>query len=119
MTTTGSHRELATALEAPRDNVGAWRWTVRRHLVPVRDRLMRTPADLGDAWLSARASRALRERDTLLARLNVLAAQVMVTTDVDAVAGQLTRFLVDVEHHTQRLHDLDYDDVELEIGGSE
>ena len=27
--------------------------------------------------------------------------------------------LVDIEHHVQRLHDLAYDDVELEIGGSE
>jgi hypothetical protein len=29
------------------------------------------------------------------------------------------RLLVDVGHHAQRLHDLAYDEVELELGGSE
>jgi hypothetical protein len=35
------------------------------------------------------------------------------------VAAQLSRLLVDIDHHAQRVHDLAYDDVELEIGGSE
>jgi len=60
-----------------------------------------------------------RERDALLARLHHLTHEVLVATDVDAVAAQLSRLLVDIEHHRQRLHDLAYDDVELEIGGSE
>jgi hypothetical protein len=51
--------------------------------------------------------------------LNDLSAQVLVTTDVDVLAAQLSRLLVDIDHHAQRLHDLAYDDVELEIGGSE
>ncbi len=29
------------------------------------------------------------------------------------------RLLTDINHHLQRLHDLAYDDVELELGGSE
>jgi hypothetical protein len=102
-----------------RDALGAWRWSVRRQLVPVRDRLRREHPDRREAWLSARASRTLRERDELLARLNALAAQVLVATDVDDVADQLSRLLVDIGHHHQRVHDLAYDDVELEIGGSE
>ena len=43
----------------------------------------------------------------------------LVASDVDRVATELDRLVTDLEHHTQRLHDLAYDDVELEIGGSE
>ena len=111
--------ELTRAVHAPRDNVGAWRWTVRRQLVPVRDRLLRERADRAEAWLSARVTRTLRERDLLLARLTRLASSVLVEPDVDQVATELDRLVTDLAHHTQRLHDLAYDDVELEIGGSE
>jgi hypothetical protein len=102
-----------------RESDGAWRWSVRRHLVPVRDRLLREHPDRREAWLSARATRALRERDELLARLSGLTSQVMVAADLDTLADRLSRLLVDIEHHHQRVHDLAYDDVELEIGGSE
>ncbi len=98
---------------------GAWRWNVRRHLVPVREGLSREHSHRRNAWLSARASQVLRERDVLLARLNQLSSEVLVAADVEAVAAQLSRLLVDIDHHAQRLHDLAYDDVELEIGGSE
>jgi hypothetical protein len=116
-TTTGSLDELLRTPELGGAN--AWRWDVRRHLVPVRERLLREHSPRREAWLSARAAQALRERDALLARLNDLSAQVLVTTDVDVLAAQLSRLLVDIDHHAQRLHDLAYDDVELEIGGSE
>jgi hypothetical protein len=102
-----------------RDNVGAWRWTVRRRLVPVRDRLRGEIPSRREAWLSARHARALHERDELLGRLDHLSARVLVAPDVDEVAAQLSRLLVDIDHHAQRVHDLAYDDVELEIGGSE
>ena len=39
--------------------------------------------------------------------------------DVDDLADRLSRLLVDIAHHHQRVHDLAWDDVELEIGGSE
>jgi hypothetical protein len=110
---------LEDLLRAPDSDLGAWRWNVRRQLVPVRERLVHERSHRRDAWLSARASQALRERDTLLARLNELSSEVLVTSDVDGVAGQLSRLLVDIDHHAQRVHDLAYDDVELEIGGSE
>lgn len=116
--TTGSLLDLLRP-EHDRHNLDAWRWTVRRQLVPVRDRLLREHAVRREAWLSARAGRALEERDLLVSRLNELASQVLTAPDVDAVAVQLSRLLGDIEHHVQRLHDLAYDDVELEIGGSE
>ena len=31
----------------------------------------------------------------------------------------MKRLLTDISHHFQRLHDLAYDEVELELGGSE
>jgi hypothetical protein len=117
-TTTDSFLDLLRP-EHVHDNVEAWRWAVRRRLVPVRDRLHAEPLHRRDAWLSARAARAVRERDSLLARLDVLGHEVLVSDDVDAVTAALNRLLVDIEHHRQRLHDLAYDDVELEIGGSE
>ncbi len=117
-TTTDSFVDLLRPGRA-RENVEAWRWTVRRRLVPVRDRLVAEPLHRRDAWLSARAACVVRERDALLARLHHLSHEVLVASDVEAVAAQLSRFLVDLEHHRQRLHDLAYDDVELEIGGSE
>jgi len=100
-------------------DLGAWRWNVRRHLVPVREGLLRERSHRRDAWLSARATQALRERDALLARLNELSSEVLVTPDVDGVVAHLSRLLVDIDHHAQRIHDLASDDVELEIGGSE
>jgi hypothetical protein len=39
--------------------------------------------------------------------------------DVDEVRVGLKRLLADIDHHVQREHDLAYDEVELEIGGSE
>jgi hypothetical protein len=102
-----------------RVNLGAWRWSVRRHLVPVRDRLLREHPVRREEWLSARATRTLRERDELLARLNGLTAQVLLTDQVDDLADRLSRLLADIARHHQRLDDLAWDDVELEIGGSE
>jgi hypothetical protein len=101
------------------DNLGAWRWSVRRRLVPVRDRLLRELPDRREAWLSARTARILRERDELLTRLSGLAAQVLVVDDVPDLADQLHRLLADIARHHQRVDDLAWDDVELEIGGSE
>ena len=34
-------------------------------------------------------------------------------------SGARLRLLTDINHHLQRLHDLAYDDVEMELGGSE
>jgi hypothetical protein len=102
-----------------RDNLGAWRWSVRRLLVPVRDRLLREHPVRREAWLSARTTRTLRERDELIARLNGLAARVLVAGDVEELADQLSRLLADITRHQQRVDDLAWDDVELEIGGSE
>jgi hypothetical protein len=116
--TTSNLRDLLRS-EHARDNLQAWRWNVRRELAPLRDRLVHERLSRREAWLSARAARAVQERDQLLARLNHLASQVLVTPDVDALASELSRLVADIDRHDQRVRDLAYDDVEIEIGGSE
>jgi hypothetical protein len=112
---------LLRALEAPvtATDEGVWRWTVRRHMVPVRDALEREHLDPDDGWLSARHSKSARERAALLRRLAAYGPKVLESPDVHEVRDGLKRLLVDIDHYVQRLHDLAYDEVELEIGGSE
>ena len=39
--------------------------------------------------------------------------------DTDTILHEVKRLLGDLEHHVQREHDLVYDSVSLELGGSE
>jgi hypothetical protein len=39
--------------------------------------------------------------------------------DTESILQETRRLLTDLEHHIQRLHDLVYDSVSLELGGSE
>ncbi len=110
--------DLQLALDAPVDS-GPWRWTVRRSMVPVRDALEREHLDPSDGWLSARHGRSARERAVLLRRLAAYGPRVLESPDIAEVREGLKRLLTDIEHHVQRQHDLAYDEVELEIGGSE
>ena len=52
---------------SPPPRAGGWRWTVRRHMGPVRDAIEREHLDPADGWLSARHGRSARERAALLA----------------------------------------------------
>ena len=120
-TTTAIH-DLLRALDRPRrpeSALGTWRWRVRKLMGPVRDLLVREAHGEADGWLAARDVRSARERRALLARLGELAPEVLESEDVEGVRRRLRRLIVDIEHHRQRVHDLAYDRVELEIGGSE
>jgi hypothetical protein len=113
---------LHEALDAPRRSgapLGSWRWTVRQRMAAVRDELVAAAEQADDGWLAARSGTMLRERTALLGRLGVLGPQVLESPDVEAVRGELLRLLVDLTHHAQRVNDLVYDEVELELGGSE
>lgn len=120
-------RGLEQALDAPRRDgvaLGNWRWTVRQRMASVRDALI---GEVGgdqtsgqdDGWLAARGGSAFRERNVLLGRLNDMGAPVLESPDVEAVRVELKRLVSDIGRHLQRLHDLAYDAVEMEIGGSE
>jgi hypothetical protein len=109
---------LRQALDAPRRH-HVWRWLVRHRMAGVREALARETVHEGDAWLAAREDGLRRERDVLLSRLAALGSLVLETPDVEIVRGDLHRLVGDLEHYRQRLNDLVYDSVSLEIGGSE
>jgi hypothetical protein len=120
--TTNALRALDHALDAPRGAgvpLGNWRWSVRQRLVIVRDRLVAETLGSHDGWLAARGGAAFRERNDLLARVAALTPAVLEVHDAEEVRRQLKRLVVDIAHHVQRVHDLVYDDVELELGGED
>lgn len=113
---------LDHALDAPRRPgipLGNWRWVVRQRMAAVRDALVGETAGSEDGWLAARGGSAFRERNALLSRLAILAPRVLETPDPEATRLELKRLVVDIRRHLQRLNDLAYDEVELELGGSE
>lgn len=86
----------------------------RAHVDQLRERLLRfAPAPVHEPAVVARRAAHLRERDALLARLTALRDRGPDTSD------EVRRLGADVDHHLQRGRDLAWDDVELELGGSE
>jgi hypothetical protein len=96
-----------------------WRWLVRQRLSAVRQALSDENFESWDGWLAARTGAADRERRQLLARISTVGSGVLDRLDTDRMAVEVRRLLADVEHYRQRVHDLIYDSVALEIGGSE
>jgi hypothetical protein len=104
---------LASDVSAP-----DWRWNVRRRLSVVKDALT-APSAQTEAWLAAREGTSNRNRRQLQARVSVLAAGVLERLDAEVIISELRRLQTDLEHYVQRVHDLVYDSVSLELGGSE
>jgi hypothetical protein len=96
-----------------------WRWMVRQRLSAVRQALSDENFQDWDGWLAARTGAADRERRQLLARISSVGSGLLDRLETDRVAGEVRRLLNDVEHYRQRVHDLVYDSVAMEIGGSE
>jgi recombinational DNA repair ATPase RecF len=96
-----------------------WQSLVRQRLSAVRQALSDESLEPWDSWMAARTGAMDRERLQLLARLSAVSAGVLDRLDPDRVALEVRRLLADVEHYRQRVHDLIYDSVALEIGGSE
>ena len=120
-TSSALHHFLHALAEPPEHgaSAGHWRWTVRQRMAGLRDALVGEGDHPADGWLAARGIAVLRERNALLDRLTALGPAVLESPDLERVRGDLRRLAVDVAHHCQRLHDLAYDEVELELGGSE
>lgn len=116
---------LETAIKELRAVLGAdatspeWRWQVRGRLSEVKEALSRRQGRKWDGWLSARASGNDRDRHALQARVTALAAVVLDRMDTGTVSRELGRLVGDLEHYLQRVHDLVYDSVSIELGGSE
>ncbi|WP_432477766.1 hypothetical protein [Nocardioides sp. GXQ0305] len=105
-------------LGAPASAGQAWRAELRRTLSGLRDLLVAESPAAYDGWLAAREARATRERTLLLRR--VAALRDVVQTASEAVArAEVTRLRGDVDRHRRRARDLQWDSVQLELGGSE
>ena len=120
-TMTDALRALEQALVPPRPGtpLGNWRWSVRQRLSSLREALAAESTATDNAWLAARHRATFRERGSLLARLATLGGEVLDRPDLDTVRIDVRRLIVDVRHYIQRLNDLVYDEVELELGGEE
>lgn len=121
-TSTAALHSLHQALDTPPHQgvpLGTWRWSVRQHMAGVRDVLISESTQHEDEWLAARGGAMLRERNALLGRLSAMGPRVLESEQVEQVREELRRLLADIAHHLQRLNDLAYDDVSLELGGSE
>jgi len=94
----------------------------RDRLRAALDGVRRSNGSAGDreeAWLAAKDDCARREARQLLARVTALLATVDAADEEPRrLFAGAQRLLVDLEHHVQRLHDLAYDEVELELGES-
>ena len=110
---------LRQALDSPRRH-HVWRWLVRHRMAGVRDALAVEGSRGGDAWLAAREQTLHRERTALLRRLAALGPTGPGGTRRRGRArASCMRLVADLERHRQRLNDLVYDSVTLELGGSE
>lgn len=109
---------LRQALNTPRRHQ-MWRWLVRHRMAGVKEALAREHSRHGDAWLAARQIMLTRDRDGLMRRLAGLGPLVLDADDVEPVRRDLLRLVADLERHRQKLNDLVYDSVSLELGGSE
>ena len=96
-----------------------WRLRTREQLAAVRDALSDERFASWDGWLAARSSGSDRERQQLLGRISALGTGLLDRLDTERVASETRRLLLDVEHYRQKVHDLVYDSVSMEIGGSE
>ena len=97
----------------------SWRLCVRQRLLAVADALSEDTASGDDSGLSAREDSLRRERKRLLVQLSLLVPEVAEARDLEAVRRKALRFARDVDHHNQRVHDLMYDAMSMEVGGSE
>jgi len=96
-----------------------WRLMTRQQLAAVREALSDERFSSWDGWLAARSGTSDRERQQLLGRISALGSSVIDRLDTERVASEVRRLINDVEHYRQKMHDLVYDSVSMEIGGSE
>jgi len=110
---------LEQALSSPAGTGQPRPHLLRQRLEEIRQALHAEHTHTGDLWLSARAGHLHRERNRLLARLQVLSASVSDTADLEPARPVLVRLVQDIEHHRQRVNDLLYDGLAMDVGGSE
>lgn len=111
-----SIQELKRLLAADR-NHPHWSWQLRQQLFGLREELASDRVRSFDGWLTAKATSTDRTRRQIMARISVVLAKDFPDVETAHMIG--TRMLHDLEHFQQRVSDLTYDSVAMEIGGSE
>lgn len=109
---------LRQAIDTPRRH-HMWRWLVRNRMSTVREALHAERLRGGDAWLAPREISLHRERNSLLSWIASLGPSVLDDDDLEGVRNEMLKLLTALEHYRQRLNDLVYDSVSLELGGSD
>lgn len=109
--------DLEAALGASQNSQeSSWRGIVRQRISGVHDAL--TGEDRSDeAWLAARENNLSRERHHLVARVDALSRSA--GNNPERFQHDVRRLLTDLAHHRQRVNDLVYDSVAMDLGGSE
>lgn len=97
----------------------SWRHIVRQRVRGVDEALHRERTVANEPWLDARAGHISRERSRLIARLAALTSPASEHVSPEALRAELARLVHDLHHHRQRVNDLAWDSVALEVGGSE
>lgn len=118
MTLESAIADLQRTLRSSR-TTSSWRLMTRNQLVAVKDALSDERFASWDGWLAARSGASDRERLQLIGRIQALGSGLLDRLDTERVASEVKRLLLDVEHYRQKVHDLVYDSVSMEIGGSE
>jgi hypothetical protein len=118
MTLESAIAELQRTLRTSR-TTSNWRLTARNQLTAVRDALSDERFASWDGWLAARSGASDRERLQLIGRIQAMAGGLLDRLDTERVSAEVKRLILDVEHYRQKVHDLVYDSVSMEIGGSE
>lgn len=109
---------LRQAVNGPRRHP-MWRWLVRNRMASVKEELRAERLRGHEAWLAPRELSLHRERLALLQELTEAGPLVLEHGDTEVVQAELERLLTRLDRYRQRLNDLVYDSVSLELGGSE
>jgi len=96
-----------------------WQHLVRQRLSGVDEALTAERAHPGAELLNARAGHLHRERMRLHARLTAIGGLISEASAVDPLRQELLRLLGDIQHHHQRVNDLAWDALAMDVGGSE
>ncbi|QLQ09268.1 MAG: hypothetical protein HZY75_01345 [Nocardioidaceae bacterium] len=107
--------DLESALDANPQQT--WRHVVHQRIASVHDALMHERMRSDESWQAAREGHLRREQRRLAARLDTLRSAA--ENAPERYAGEIRRLLTDLEHHRQRINDLAYDSVAMDLGGSE
>ena len=109
-------RDLRCALDAP--HTATWGWLVQLRMQCLQEALHANLLRTAEAGPASRHASMTREHAELMRRLSRLGAEVAESSAVEAVHDSLQRLFADLQRHRQRLNDLVYDGVSLELGGS-